>query len=501
MAAATQNTTERRAMLRRVAIVISSLPESTGRMLLGSLGPQMKTDVNRILRSLNDIDPLERRRAIEAFRTSLGGKSASSSLSSPGLSHASTTAAGDEFVRSSASTSVSAPAPNGLASGLAPNGLASGLAPNDLAASSPDAAMAPDSGNHLAEDDSPLRFLAKLDDPTLVAMLNVESAQTIAIVFSSLAPHQAARLLPQIASHLQRQVVLRLGRLGEVPEFAAAELADHFQGVLERRKATRSESKSSTSAVLEAILASLPRDAATTSAASPSVKTPPPAAAPPVPPTVADRPRPSPAAIARPQPARPQPAPAEPVTASPHAESLDRAIRNLQDTMPERFDDPADPDIGTRATIPIRRGADQPRERENPVPQAQEPAHEPGKDRPVATPHGGEAAAPSLSTDQVEQRLKTLSPQQLCHSLARVNTRQAVLTLCGVAPSLADATLALLPKPTADTVRTQMLSLQTMNLREIDRAKSAVAAASLALEAAEANRSATSGQRVASAAA
>ncbi len=59
---------DREAMLRRVAIVLSSLPAPTASKLLGSIDAESKQSVRRTMSTLTDVDPLERQRAIQAFK-------------------------------------------------------------------------------------------------------------------------------------------------------------------------------------------------------------------------------------------------------------------------------------------------------------------------------------------------------------------------------------------------------------------------------------------------
>jgi flagellar motor switch protein FliG len=63
--------------------------------------------------------------------------------------------------------------------------------------------------------------------------------------------------------------------------------------------------------------------------------------------------------------------------------------------------------------------------------------------------------------------------------LGQVETRDAILALCGLPVQVANAALAILPRAQAKTVRNKMNSLGSLNLREIDRAKEKVAEASL----------------------
>ena len=61
---------DREAMLRRVAIVLSSLPGPVAADLLGEIDADTKKAVRRTMASLTDVDPLEQKRALHAFKIS-----------------------------------------------------------------------------------------------------------------------------------------------------------------------------------------------------------------------------------------------------------------------------------------------------------------------------------------------------------------------------------------------------------------------------------------------
>jgi flagellar motor switch protein FliG len=83
------------------------------------------------------------------------------------------------------------------------------------------------------------------------------------------------------------------------------------------------------------------------------------------------------------------------------------------------------------------------------------------------------------STDAINQHLLNLPPKKLCQALGKVDTRDAMLALCGLPNQVAESVLAILPRAHAKQVRTQMVTLNTLHLREIDEAKEKVALASL----------------------
>ena len=103
-----------------------------------------------------------------------------------------------------------------------------------------------------------------------------------------------------------------------------------------------------------------------------------------------------------------------------------------------------------------------------------------GHDRPHHDRTSRGQLHPSLaSTESIHQHLLGLRPVDLCHALGQVDTRDAILTLCGLPTQVANAALAVLPRAQARSVRNKMNSLGSLNLREIDHAKEKVAQASL----------------------
>ena len=74
---------EREAALRRIAIVLSSLPPAVATRLLGELDGNSKQLVRRTMTGLSDVDPLERKRAIQAFAGSVRQQQSSPTKSHP----------------------------------------------------------------------------------------------------------------------------------------------------------------------------------------------------------------------------------------------------------------------------------------------------------------------------------------------------------------------------------------------------------------------------------
>ena len=169
---------EREAMLRRVAIVLSSLPAPVAANLLGEIDADTKVAVRRTMMSLSDVDPLEQKRALHAFKVSVQKPEASPDqfqASSDGAAAANQTPsrgnAGSRVVRSNPETTQA----------------------NATVASSVDS----NKGRH------PLAFLEQVDEQVLVDLLKTERPQIVATVLASIKPEHAARVLARHGSDLE----------------------------------------------------------------------------------------------------------------------------------------------------------------------------------------------------------------------------------------------------------------------------------------------------------
>jgi len=83
--------------------------------------------------------------------------------------------------------------------------------------------------------------------------------------------------------------------------------------------------------------------------------------------------------------------------------------------------------------------------------------------------------SPLDSTDAIHSYLLSLPIDRLRDALGAVAIRTALLTLCGLPNTKAEAVLASLPRRQAKQVRDQLGQLGTLELREIDAAKEVVA--------------------------
>jgi flagellar motor switch protein FliG len=80
-----------------------------------------------------------------------------------------------------------------------------------------------------------------------------------------------------------------------------------------------------------------------------------------------------------------------------------------------------------------------------------------------------------MSTDAIHARLVATPPSVLRQALATLDGRDALLAICGLPSSTAEAILGSLPRRQARQIRQQMASLGMLELSEIDRAKELVA--------------------------
>ena len=406
---------DREAMLRRVAIVLSSLPAPMASKLLGSIDAESKHAVRRTMSTLMDVDPLERQRAIQAFKLTFQRQPIATDLGSP---------EGDSLQIRGASPTADSP----LSSRVVP-----------AARGSADAAKETRSAAR-----SPLAFLRDVDDRKLARLLTAEHPQTIAFVLASISPEQAARVLPHLGAKLQQETMSRIGRLGEIPETAVAEVAEHFRGRLQEHDS--SDRHSLGRQALDAILAAMPKHESHQ--------------------TTTDLPE----------------------------RDLTHRLKVAEQTWPEQWRETekhsSPPASSVDSNSTSRRVARSQEEHTlgehvlGVVEDASQGKDNQGKDNQSKGHQGNDHSAGQRgnsfdSTDEIHRHLIGLRPSELCQALGKVDTRDAMLALCGLPVQVADAALAVLPRSQAKTVRIRMNSLGSLHLREIDRAKEKVAEASL----------------------
>ncbi len=399
-------TAEREAALRRIAIVLSSLPATVSARLLGDLDADSKLRVRRTMTSLADVDPLERKRALQAFSGTIRQRQSEPSPD------------GDEMMLTSVRVS-------NLANPVASRNPRSAPSTRDEDSGAATASPHPSPATQpvLASD---LSFLGDVDDDSLVSAVAGEHPQTVALVLASIAPAQAARILPRLEGPLRSEAMSRIGRLGDIPAEMIHEIAIQLK---QRVTPVAAQPPSSTSTKasangqrrLDAIMAAMPS--------------------------------------ANPRSTPPVNAAAVPAMSSPGA-----AQASVGDDRGGML--PTDLVFASvaRSTTPELRVA----------PHTREPI-----DEPSSRMDEGIAAKPSWSTDDIHGHLLRLKPVKLRDALASVDTGEAILALCGLPTAVSDAVMATLPKEAAKEIRRQIATVGPIELRDIDDAKERVAIASL----------------------
>lgn len=281
-------------------------------------------------------------------------------------------------------------------------------------------------------DDSPLSFVRGVTDSDLATVLSSERPQTLAIVLASIPPAKAARVLPLLDKTLRMETITRIGRLGEIPDDALVEVAAHLK---ERIESTTADSSSSSGQrALNAILAELPRSGS-------------------------DR-------------------HSEPVRRF-EVDSESEVANTLQAETISAVQDEFVPSSarGEFVSSPTRSST-------APDVLRDLPASEEIRISPHTT--GGRdvdlepaLSTTSMSTDEIQDCLIGLTPVDLCQALGSVETHTAILAICGLPTDVTDAALGLLPKASARDVRRQLMNVGSIDLREIDEAKSLVASVAL----------------------
>lgn len=419
---------EREAMLRRVAIVLSSLPPAVASKLIGSIAPDSKQDIRRAMTTLDDVDPLERRRAFHAFKVSIEQQH----------TLVSTTSSANRLQ----SNQPSSPNPDARPAG-------SRVVSGDTVQQA-DSALRHPAGNEPTA--SPMSFLEEVDDHVLLRLLVGEHPQTVALVLASISPTRAGRVLPQLDARTQTETLHRIGRLEGIPDTAIADVSEHFkQRVVQQ---SNQQSQSLGRSALDAILAAMP--AQSRPPASTNMHT-----APGNTHTAPDN------THTGPRNADP-PSPSAFPSANEHQQELAHKLRVAEHTLPEEYQPTTE------------RPSNQYDSSHQTESREQVPLPDTAPARPVDTPSLNSTSMGS--TDAIAQHLESLTPTDLCQALGRVETRIAMLALCGLPAQTTNAALAVLPKSEAKRVRHAMNSIGSLNLRDIDDAKEAVARASVAAQ-------------------
>ncbi|EMI57401.1 FliG C-terminal domain-containing protein [Rhodopirellula sallentina] len=415
-ASTAENEARRAASLRRIAIVLQDLPQAVAKRLLADLSPDARQRVRQELASLVDVDPMERRRALESFTGSMR-RGAARQTDQGNLN---TT---DEvtFSHAAHSAPVNRPHAAGMSSPANPS-----------SAHSPSPSQAPESSS----PDS-LAFLSQVGDDDLLNLLKDEHPQTKAVVLAQIEPARAAALLPRLGGAQRQDLLTRIGRLHTLPEEMLSELADSFRSRVDR--ILESKTANPLQSLIDAYGGGQPADPATAAAHVPASAA---AVSPRLQAILAEMPASANAA----QPQTNSPSSHQPVRSA--VSGHDAASIENEKTAAERL---------RRIT------------REEPVAS--------DNDRQPNAASRAESASLGMSTDDVHRELVKLPARKLCEALGRVDTRTAILALCGLPNKTADAAIACLPRAQANQVRQRLLSVGSLEIRDIDRAKEAVAGA------------------------
>lgn len=418
IASQAENEARRAASLRRIAIVLQDLPSDVAQSLLADLSPDARQRVRREVRTLVDVDPMERKRALESFTGSLKRQAARDE----DARYSSENPNSSEMLNSSESHR---PATNRLSSAGTPQDEIAFSAANRVA--SAPSQVAP------ASPSTPLNFLDQVADQDLLDLLKDEHPQTKAVVFASIEPSRAARILPQLGGAQRQDMLSRIGRLQTLPEEMLSDLASSFQSRVERLQSSRN--RNPLQQLIDQNAIDHPGDSAVWDPSLAATHVPKSA--------VAVSPRLQ--AILAEMPS------AEPETRQSahqhHAQNRDQDAA----TASQRLRDVT---------------------RDEAVSSSPQSSHN-------VTNSSNIGGFPSeQSTDAIHQELVRLPAKRLCEALGRVDTRVAILALCGLPNKVADAAIACLPRTAANQVRQHLMSVGSMEIREIDRAKEEVARAS-----------------------
>ena len=416
---------EREAMLRRVAIVLSSLPAPVASNLLGEIDADTKVAIRRTMMSLADVDPLEQKRALHAFKVSVQKPEASL----------------DQFQASSDRHEAPQQAVQSQPQGSTASRVVRSNAGKVLEQNAEEVTAGSNESQH------PLAFLEQVDERVLVELLKTERPQIVATVLASIHPEHAARILALHGSGLE-EMLGRISKIETIPTASLAELADHFRQSLSKQSGDRSDTLGRRA--LDAILAAMPSDQEQQIEYRRSVT---------------DRGYSTIDKIEVPGTRPPSGFP----TAVAAEENLSSKLRIAEGTLPPQSDHLSgsrgsstahDHDVSVISPLAVTDAA---------------------ISAPAAPAMAANESMRFSSTDSIHKHLVQLSPQHLCETLGKVQARSAMLALCGLPNQVTSAVLALLPKAEARKVRESMNSLGALQLREIDQAKEEIAYASLAV--------------------
>lgn len=434
-ASTAENEARQAASLRRIAIVLRDLPEGMAPRLLAELGPQARARVRHELANLVDVDPMERKRALESFTGSLKRQAARREDDRDG-SQSDYESGGNSTVDELSLRSASYPSPRA-------SDRFGDRSQNDLGSTTP------------VSEPSRLAFLDQVTDEDLMEIMSDEHPQTKAVVLASIEPARAARLLPRLGGAQRQDMLSRIGRLQILPDEMLADLASSFRERVQKIQAKNQ--RNPLQQLIDQNAIDLQADGTSASAWDPAqaaqhVPARAAAVSPRLQAILSEMPssRSATHTEAKNAEARdPQSRQTSYQTASGDEAASDAAERLRRITRDEASSDPHNELSGHRSATA------EPRNR----------AVDPAPPR----------KAPSLSTHEVHEELIRMPARRLCEALGRVDTRVAILALCGLPNETADAAIACLPRAQANQVRQHLMSVGSMEIREIDHAKDEVA--------------------------
>lgn len=210
--------------VRNIAILLHTLPPRTHRALIGQLDLNAKQEVATELESLGEVDVMEQHRVLSSMLDQLRAET-------DRLKKVESEIQDEIFIgraRVSKKPSSAMPGPIEIYRESASRAAD--------AESKPVADLEPQAKPTTTDETetSPLDFLLRMKLDQTAELLCSESAQTIAVVLSSIQPHTAAMLLPKMPEPMQAEAMRRLSQLGEVSQDTVAEVAEHLQRQLQK---------------------------------------------------------------------------------------------------------------------------------------------------------------------------------------------------------------------------------------------------------------------------
>ncbi|MEL7336987.1 MAG: hypothetical protein AAFN70_12375, partial [Planctomycetota bacterium] len=183
-------------VLRQAALVLASLPEKQRAHLLAQLNRDDRNLITPLLRDLVDIDPLERKRAIESFGRDIAGMRGN--VQRYDQRHDPTR-------------------PDTIAGIGEPADATHRQALDQSPDTAPTGEWADTNHNHDPVD-QPFAFLESVPIVQIASAISSEHPQTIAVFLASLPTRMSAQLLPCLQPAVRDSAMLRLARLQELPQ-------------------------------------------------------------------------------------------------------------------------------------------------------------------------------------------------------------------------------------------------------------------------------------------